>query len=194
MRAALQRERGIKREEGWDLRREAGRAASCRCMRSEVTLARRKVMRGDCGASHRAGPLRNWRRAMRRWLPVPGLRHRWLVRSSGSRRRRARNGALRPGLRGGCGVTARHSIPQVAPASGASTSRRISARASCARRSIAIQFSPRLIRGARKRLRPAFVRRAAHLLSAAGGRGRAATALRRRRPATARSAQRGCGG
>jgi len=47
---------------------------------------------------------------------------------------------------GRCEVTARHSIPQVALASGASTSSRISARASCARRSIAIQFSPRLIR------------------------------------------------
>jgi hypothetical protein len=95
---------------------------------------------------------------------------------------------------GWCGVTARHRMPQVALASGASTSSRISARASCARRSIAIQFSPRLIRDARKRLHPALVRVGTPLLSAAAGHGRAATAPRRRRPATAQSGQPGCGG
>jgi hypothetical protein len=103
--------------------------------------------------------------------------------------------------RGWSEVASLHSMPQFAPASGASTSRRINARASWARRSTWLQFS------LRRPIPSACTRHGAtrhqgqhsprwawvpFVISAAVGRGRAAVGQTRRRAAKGRSARPGC--
>lgn len=109
-----------------------------------------------------------------------------------------------------CGVAARHRMPQIVPATGASTSRRIRARASCARLGTGSSVTccgsdlicSRCLGQGRA---PGFtVARSVAalslgvgviaLFSAAGGRGRAVSARWRRRAARVRASRRGCAG